>query len=267
MSELIHDKIVKELLTEIVGKPERNSIFSSTILDNYLVDIGNKAGLLYKSGANIEEVAKFYSGEYVDIISKALTDNNKFKTELYKKTYEELTNLLNEGGDYFDLLNQVYEDEVYLNEIFVRIVEEKEKVAITSSKQLQEITNIYEIYGYYEEDEKEVIPYGKNKPTKKEAQEIATTQINETFINAMSFRYSQALENILKAGGNYEELLKLKPSFFYLPENWKGSLTTNQYTSICLAVKNVFYLDDLRAIAKEIGAPYSLLIDIKLSGK
>jgi len=261
MSELIHDKIVKELLREIVATPEKNSIFSSTILDNYLVDINNKVRLLLKSGATIDDISKFYSGEFVETISKALTDNYDFNTELYKKTYEELTNFLDEGRDYSDLLTQIYEDELYLNEIFVRIVEEKEKVAITSSKQLQELTNIYEIYGYYEEDEKEV------KPTKKEAQEIAKNQINETFISAMSFRYSKALENILKAGGNYEELLKLKPSFFYLPENWKGSLVTNQYTSICSAVKNVFYLDDLRAIAKDIGAPYSLLIDIKLSGK
>ena len=64
-----------------------------------------------------------------------------------------------ESKTYEDLFTEIYQDETYLNEIFVRLVEETEGVAITSAKQLQELTGITEIYGYWDEEKGDYEPH------------------------------------------------------------------------------------------------------------
>lgn len=273
MSELIHDKVVKEILQELVGEPGKKQPFAESLVNSYLQDLVAQAQLLLKSGSKVDNLQEWYlqelRGTVMDNVVEALIKSSEFKDNLYKKSYERLKAIGDESKSYGDLFTEIYEDETYLNEIFVRIVEETEGVAITSAKQLQELTGITEIYGYWDEEKGETVPYGDKKPTKKEAQEIAFKQIEATFTSAMSYRYSKALEDILEAGGKYSDLLQVKPSFFNLPESWSGTLATDQYSSILWAIENAFLIGkpnpsvrpDLKAIAQEIEAPYSVLMD------
>lgn len=273
MSELIHDKVVKEILQELVGEPGIKQHFAESLVNNYLQDLQAQAQLLLKSGSKVGELQEYYlqelRGRVMDNVVEALIKSSEFKDSLYKKSYERLKALGDESKSYGDLFTEIYQDETYLNEIFVRLVEETEGVAITSAKQLQELTGITEIYGYWDEEKGETVPYGDKKPTKKEAQEIAFKQIEEAFTSAMSYRYSKALEDILEAGGKYSDLLQVKPSYFNLPETWSGCLPTDQYSSILWAIENAFLIGepntsvrpDLKVIAQEIEAPYSVLMD------
>lgn len=273
MSELIHDKVVKEILQELVGEPGKKQPFAERLVNSYLQDLVAQAQLLLKSGSKVDNLQEWYlqelRGKVMDNVAEALIKSYEFKDNLYKKSYERLKAIGDENKSYGDLFTEIYEDETYLNEIFVRIVEETEGVAITSAKQLQELTGITVIYGYWDEEKGETVPYGDKKPTKKEAQEIAFKQIEATFTSAMSYRYSKALEDILEAGGKYSDLLQVKPSFFNLPESWSGTLATDQYSSILWAIENAFLIGepntsvrpDLKAIAPEIEAPYSVLMD------
>lgn len=267
MSELIHDKVVKEILRDLVGEPGIKQPFAESLVNSYLQDLVAQAQLLLKSGSKVEDLQEYYlqelRGKVLPNVADALIKSSEFKDSLYKKSYERLKALSDESKSYGDLFTEIYEDEQYLNEIFVRLVEETEGVAITSAKQLQELTGITEIYGYLDEEK------GDKKPTKKEAQEIAFKQVEEAFTSAMSYRYSKALEDILEAGGKYSDLLQVKPSYFNLPETWSGCLPTDQYSSILWAIENVFLIGepntsvrpDLKTIAQEIEAPYSVLMD------
>jgi hypothetical protein len=282
MSKLIHEKAIIEVLDELVGEPGNQQPFGRKLLSNYLQDVGAEAGLLLKSGEKIEDLQEYYLKEardnidIKDAVVEALLKNSEFKDSLYKKSYERLKALVDAGTTWGDLFVEIYEDEQYLNEIFVRLIEEQEGVAITSAKQLQELTGIKEIYSYWDEKKGEAVTYGDKKPTKKEAQEIAFNQVEDTFIKAMSWRYSKALEDILDAGGKYNDLLQVKPKYFYLPETWSGCFASDQGSSILWAIEDTFLIGetntavkpDLKAIAREIEAPYSVLMEVhKLCNK
>ena len=272
MSELIHDKVIKEIIHELGGAPGGSHPFAESLINSYLQDLVAQAQLLLKSGCKPENLREYFlqelRGNVLDSVVEAFRKSSEFKDSLYKKSYERLKALGDESKSYGDLFTEIYEDETYLNEIFVRLVEETEGVAITSAKQLQELTGITEIYGYWDEEKGETVPYGAKKPTKKEAQKIAYEQIEGAFTSAMSYRYSKALEDILEAGGKYSDLLQVKPSYFNLPETWSGDLPTDQYSSILWVLSFRFRINefsprrpDLRSIAQEIRAPYSVLMD------
>jgi len=82
--------------------------------------------------------------------------------------------------------------------------------------------------------------------------------------------YLGALETALENGANYKELLKIEPKDFNLPETWSGCITSDKYSSILYTINTAFFLDewgglmlypDLRSIAKEIEAPYSVIME------
>lgn len=273
MGELIHDKVIKEVLQELVGDTGNKQPFGESLVNKYLQDLVAQAQLLVKSGSKVEDLQEYYlqelRGNIMDSVVEALLKSYEYKDRLYKKSYDRLKAAYKETESWGDLFTEIYEDEQYLNEIFVRLVEEEEGVAVTSAKQLQELTGITEIYGYWDEEKGETVPYGDKKPTKKEAQEIAFKQIEGTFISAMSYRYSKALEDILQAGGKYKDLLQVKPAYFNLPETWSGVLASDKESSILWAIEDVFRIGepntsvrpDLKAIAQEIEAPYSVLLE------
>lgn len=275
MSEPIYNTVVKETIKELVKPYKEVSSLGKSLLDAYFLDLVAEGQLLIKSGTNEKEVKEYLSSEFnekmFDVVAQSLINSSEYEDEIYNKIYERLKALGEEEGfkTYGDLFTEIYEDQEHLNEIFVRIVEETEGVLITSAKQLQELTGIDELYGYWDHKKGETVPYGDKTPTKKEAKEIAFKQIEDTFIKAMAYRYSRALNKILDAGGKYQDLLKVKPSYFNLPEKWKAVITTDQYTTILYALDNAFLIGevnssvkpDLRSIAKEVEAPYSVLMD------
>jgi len=83
-------------------------------------------------------------------------------------------------------------------------------------------------------------------------------------------KYFRALEKALQEGAKYKDLLQIKPQDFGLPKTWSGCLGSDQYSSILWALSfeflinepaSLMLLPDLRSIAQEIQAPYSVLMD------
>lgn len=262
MRELVHDKVVKEILQEIMIDPVLKHPVAESLLKAYLEDISAQAQLLGNDNLLDYYRERLLSGDIIKVFIKSCY----FQDAVYNRSYEELKALY-EAKSYGDLFTEIYEDEPHLNEIFLRLVEETEGIAVTSTKQLQEITGITEIYGYWDEEKGETVPYEEKKPTKKEAQRIAFEQVGETFTSAMSYRYLKALEDVLNAGGKYSDLLQIRPSYFNLPETWSNCWTSDQYTSIIWATTEAFlineryYRPDLRSIAEELEGPYSMILD------
>jgi hypothetical protein len=261
----VHDKAIIELLKEYKDKAGGYDIFISNLVDSYLQDSIGGLMLLVKSGSkealSLDNFSPEVTSKLNEKVFEALFKNRDFSNSLYKKSYEGLKALGDEGKSYGDLLTEIYEDVDYLNEIFVRLVEEREGVVITSAKQLQEITKITHL------DSWDIKTGGYVTPeTEEEAKENANKQTEDIFIEAMSYRYTKALRDIIEAGGKYSDLLKVKPSYFNLPEIWRQK--ENQYYSILWTLIDAFLImetsaisPDLRAIAKEIEAPYSVLMD------
>lgn len=309
MSKLIYDKVLEELLKELregwlEGTGNLGS-FAKRVRDNYTEAMINKYSLYIDAGGKLstleldEEKIKEDITRGVSSLTKALQNNPLIKDQLYKRSYEELKALGDQDSTYWiDILQQIYEDEAYLNEIFVRLVEEQYKTEITSAKQLQELTGITALYNYWDKDKgfleedkakslakKQKKPLSSYKATPAQSKAEATRQLQELFTTAMYYRYSTTLEGMIEEGAKYKDLLQLKPEQFNLPEDWgkqPGCLGTNQATTILWAIGftllisegerdegigRFIYNPSLREIAKEIEAPYSVVMEaFKLVG-
>lgn len=254
MSERIYNKVLEKVNGDLkagsLGISVKNIL--SSVIDNKIEEYK-----LLKVNPTQEEIREEIEA-LITKISDAVIKSREFKDSLYKESYERLKALGDKGNTYGDLLTEIYEDEDHLSEIFVRIVEEGEKVAITSAKQLQELTGITEIY-----------PEEK-KLSKKGAQEEAFKQIEETFIQGMYYRYFATIEGMLEAGAKYKDILLIGPKDFNLPEQWSGTLAKNKEEVILWALSFVYLINEpgglmllpsLRTVAEEIEAPYSVLID------
>ena len=267
LNEEIARELVESMVAYVLDETEQANVkpYIKRLVDNYYSAQVTELSLYFQSGASKEGTIKEIIGEEglakrqkrFESLVDALLKNPEYKDELYKRSYEKLKASDNIHKSWGDLFTEIYEDEAYLNEIFVRLVEEQEEVEITSAKQLQELTGITEVY-----------PEAK-ETTKKEAIAEANKQIEETFTQAMSWRYLNTLERMLEAGGTYNDLLKIKPKDFNLPETWSGTLASDQYSSILWAIESAFLIGepntsvrpDLKTIAQEIEAPYSVLMD------
>ena len=76
MSELIHDKVVKEILQELVGEPGKKQPFAESLVNSYLQDLVAQAQLLLKSGSKVENLQEYYlqelRGRVMDNVVEAL---------------------------------------------------------------------------------------------------------------------------------------------------------------------------------------------------
>ena len=269
MSKDIYSKVIEELSEELIGKTGDIKPLVKNILNSL---INNKAEeyKLLKIKPTEEDIKKEIQAIFKTVVD-TLIKSREYKDKLYKKSYDRLKALVDEGKTFGDIFTEIYSDESYLNDIFIRLIEDKEKVAITSAKQLQELSGIKEIHGYWDEDKGEIVQYkDKTISTKKEAQEEAKKQIEETFIQGMYNRYFTTLEDILEAGAKYKDILLLNPKDFNLPDQWSGTLAKNKEEVILWAIGFTYLINEpgslmmlpsLRTVAEEIGAPYSVLMD------
>jgi hypothetical protein len=269
MSKDIYHKVIEEIAEEFIGNTTDMSPYSKSILSSL---IKNKAEeyKLHKIQPTEEELKKDINTLLETVVS-TIIKSREYKDKLYKKSYDKLKAFGDESKSYGDLFSEIYDDETYLCNIFIRIVEEEEGVVITSAKQLQELTGITEIKGYWDENKGEVIPYkDKTITTKKEAQEEAKKQIEQTFIQGMYDRYFTTIEEMLEAGAKYKDILLLSPKDFNLPDQWSGTLAKNKEEVILWTIGftyqinepgSLFMLPSLRTVAEEIEAPYSILMD------
>ena len=269
MSKDIYHKVIEELQEEFIVNSTGMNPYSKNILSSL---IKNKAEeyKLHKIQPTEEELKKDINALLERVVS-TIIKSREYKDKLYKKSYDKLKALGDENKSYGDLFSEIYDDEEYLCDIFIRLIEEEEGVVITSAKQLQEFTGIEEIKGYWDADKGEIVPYkDKTISTKKEAQEEAKKQIEQTFIQGMYNRYFTTIEDMLEAGAKYKDILLLSPKDFNLPDQWSGTLAKNKEEVILWAIGftyqvnergSLMMLPSLRTVAEEIEAPYSILMD------
>ena len=268
MSKDIYTKVIEEIADEFI----RDKGFFKPYAQNIVLALVNKKTeeyKLYKIQPTEEEMKKDVN-TLLEIASKVFIKSREYKDTFYKKSYDRLKALVDEGKTFGDIFTEIYLDESCLNDIFIRLIEDKEGVAITSAKQLQELSEITEIYGYWDEDKKETVQYkDKDISTKKEAKEEAKIQIEDCFIQGMYNRYFTTLKDMLEAGAKYKDILLLNPKDFNLPDQWSGTLAKNKEEVILWAIgftylvneRSLMLFPSLRTIAEEIEAPYSVLMD------
>jgi hypothetical protein len=134
----------------------------------------------------------------------------------------------------------VTEDSQDSQEAFIDYVEEISQTKVIDAKHLQRLTGITE---------------------------ETLEGLEETITASRYNKYMRALNTGLADGGKYNYLLQINPQNYGLPKTWSGCLGSDQYSSILWAIEEFFLMNernsspDLRAIAKEIDAPYSVLID------
>ncbi len=174
-----------------------------------------------------------------EIVEKVFRDWLGFLN--YKK---EIIETYQESKDWEDVyFTSVYSDVDESQEAFIDYVEEVYKTKVKDGKHLQKLTGI---------------------------KEETLEGLEETVINSRYSKYSRALEKALQEGAKYKDLLQIKPQDFGLPKTWSGCLGSDQYSSILWALSfeflvnepaSLMLLPDLRSIAQEIQAPYSVLMD------
>jgi hypothetical protein len=140
-------------------------------------------------------------------------------------------------------------------EAFIDYVEEIYKTKVKDAKHLQKLTGLT--------DES-----FKKEPGIKAGREATFQSI---FIRSAYNRYFRKLQASISEGAKYKDLLQINPQDYGLPKSWSGELGSDQYSSILWAISFEFMLSEgngflmytpsLRAVAKEIDAPYSVLMD------
>lgn len=141
------------------------------------------------------------------------------------------------------ITNAVYEDEYGYSRAFIDLVEHTYKIKIKDVKHLKEIT-------------------GCKEHTDEELDKLLTEARYDSYINALT--------DALQEGAKYKDLLKIKPKQYGLPDKWEGTLATDQMSCIKWVISLEFYINEplgyiefpnLRDIAREMDAPYSLILE------
>ena len=173
-----------------------------------------------------------------------MSSKTEIKDSHYIKYLKEIREVYEESKDWDKVITTaVYSNVDAAQEAFIDYVEEVYKTKVKDGKHLQKLTGI-----------------------KAETLE----GLEETVIKSRYIKYFRALETALEEGATYPELLKIKPKEYGLPEKWNNVLGLDQYSTILWALSfkflinepaSLMLLPDLRSIAQEIQAPYSVLMD------
>ena len=167
--------------------------------------------------------------------------------EHYSKCLEEIKANYQESKSWDKVFRDCYFDEPYYQEAFIDYVEEFFKTKFKDGKHLKEVTGI---------------------STTGEILE----RLDRALFTAKSNKYERALKIALENGAKYKELLKIDPKEFSLPETWGSfySRPANKENTILKCIADEFLLmesivihPDLRDIAEELEAPYSVIMEAK----
>lgn len=165
----------------------------------------------------------------------------------YLRTKGEIVEAYQKNNSWEEVLNTVvYSDDPDSNEAFVEYVEEVYSVDIKTTKELEKVIG------------------------------NTVDWIEDVFIKAMDSKYSIALEYAIENGAKYKDLLLIEPKDYNLPEAWKTWRERDKYKAILWAISMRFMLfepgglmllPDLRTVAKELEAPYSVIMEAKNTNK
>jgi hypothetical protein len=199
----------------------------------------------------------------VEIVEEILRDYIRYLD--YKKEIIETYQESKDWGVVFS--TSVYSDVIEAQESFIDYVEETYQTKVKDGKHLQKLTGITHLDSWDSKANKYITP-----DTEGEAKENAIRELEETVINARHSKYFRALEKAIQEGAKYKDLLQIKPQDYGLPKDFKRKniVGSDQYNSILWALSfeflinepgSLMLLPDLRSIAQEIQAPYSVLMD------
>jgi predicted CopG family antitoxin len=210
-----------------------------------------------------KEFHKFHREEFsqqYSAVAEALTKTAYFKDKFYQEVYKEFSELLRKDAAWQKLFPYVLSGETSFSEIFVRLVEEKTGKLVTSAKQLQQITGIYEVYHHVNSETGKLCQM-KEPLTKEQAQADAVSLMKETFLLAMEHRYYNVLDSALRNGSKYKDIVSIQPSFFNLPESYKEK-TIKRAICVYYDLINGFTIrPDVNTVAEELDAPYSVVFE------
>ena len=142
-------------------------------------------------------------------------------------------------------------------------MEEVYKTKVKDVKHLQKLTGITHLSG----------SDGKEAKTEAEAQRFAIKELEEIILACKYSKYSTALRDAIESGAKYKDLLAIKPADYGLPEKWSGHASTDQYSTVLFVISTQFLIyepqrhriaPDLRSIADELEAPYSVILEAKI---
>lgn len=163
------------------------------------------------------------------------------------------------------LAKHVFPDVWEANEAFIDYLEKTYNTKVKDVEHLQELTGITHFASYWKEGEQIEI-------TKEEEQkERAKIELRDSLIKCRENKYIRALEDAVREGATYKDLLKIKPQDFDLPEKWEGSLYHDQASAIGWAINMEYSIHEpaglmafpsLRLIAEDLEAPYSVIMDV-----
>ena len=176
-----------------------------------------------------------------EIVAEILRDYLRYLN--YKK---QIAETYQESKDWAVVFyTSVYSDVEESQESFIDYVEETYKTKVKDGKHLRELTGITE---------------------------ETLEGLDEIVINSSHSKYFRSLEKALQEGAKYKDLLQIKPEDYGLPKDFKRKqrVGSDQYNSILWSLSfeflinepaSLMLLPDLRSIALEIEAPYSVLMD------
>jgi len=178
----------------------------------------------------------------------------------YIKYKKEIAETYQESKDWLKVFNTcVYLDVNEAQESFIDYVEEAYQTKIKDVKHLQKLTGITHIDTWDKKTGEYITP-----DSEEEAKKNAIRELEETLINSKYSKYYRALEKAIREGAKYKDLLKIDPKDYGLPEDWGK----DKYSSILEAINSLFFLGEslmaspgLRAVATELEAPYSVIMD------
>lgn len=179
------------------------------------------------------------------------------KSKLYTQELQGITKAYAKRSQWDDVISSGFfnsDDDISM-EAFIDFVEATYKMKVKDAKHLQDLTGLNE-------------KAFKLEPGIEPGDEATFERI---IFMARYSRYIESMRIMLMAGDSYTDLTKLDPESFGLPKEWPNyAYTTNQYTTILMAINSVFSIDglnlikrspNLRIIADEIKAPYSVMMD------
>ena len=176
--------------------------------------------------------------------------------EIYNRDLKGIKEAYSKSKSWEDVITSGYftSDENLSMEAFIDLVEDVYKTKIKDAKQLDKLTGLTTLLAKEPNIEK-----GK-EPT-----------LEYILTSSRHSKYFRALGKALEEGAKYKDLLQINPQDYGLPKNFKINTVvgSDQYNSIIWALGFAFNIErqglmfnpDLRSIAKEIEAPYSVLMD------
>ena len=249
-------RFIQEQITKLLKETGLSNKDINELVENYLKYIEKEPSRLNDLLSTKDELHEYEEDvSKIDDLSKIIAKMRKERKEigsivvdcfLYIKHKRTISEIYEKTTNWNEVIAVVSEDCPF-EEAFIDYVEETYNTKVSDAKCLLELTKI-------------------------QAEEESFSSLEEIIQNSRYSKYRRALEVALQKGAKYRDLLNIKPQDYGLSDIWNGCLSSDQYSSILWTLNLVYSIDELyirgftrlpslRSIAREIEAPYSVVMD------